>query len=121
MRDAAREHVGDDLHLAMAVGAEAAAALDCVFVDDPQGAEAHELRIVVVGEGETEFGIEPAMVGVAAISGFTNCKHWVFLVFPVNFLMLAQANISKALVIKLGKYILDTQREKVHDILYGSA
>jgi hypothetical protein len=91
---AARKDVGDNLHLAMAVSAEASAALDCVFVDDAQGAEAHEFGVVVVGEGEGEFGIEPAVVGVAAIGGFTNCKHWFFLVFPVDFLMLAQANIS---------------------------
>jgi len=53
-------------------------ALDHVFIDDAQGAEAHELGVVVVGKGEAEFGIEPAVVGVAAIGGFTNCKHWVF-------------------------------------------
>jgi len=76
--DAAFEHIGDNLHLAMAVSAEAAAALDHIFIDDAKGAEAHELWVVVVGEGEAEFGIEPAVIGMAAICGFTDCKHWEF-------------------------------------------
>ena len=46
------EHVADDLHVAMAVRAEAAARGDAVLVDDAQVAEAHVARVVVVGERE---------------------------------------------------------------------
>ena len=48
----ALEHVGDDLHVAVRVGAEPAARRDAIFVDHAQRAEAHVRRIVVVGERE---------------------------------------------------------------------
>ena len=62
----AREDVADDLHVAMAVRAEAAARGDAVLVDDAQVAEAHVARVVVVGEREAVPALEPAVVGVAA-------------------------------------------------------
>ena len=60
-------------------------ALNDVFIDDTQGAETHVGRVVVVGKGEAESGIEPAMVGVAAIGGLSDCKHWNFLVILAGF------------------------------------
>ena len=62
MRELAREHVADDLHVAVTVRAEALPGRDTVFVDDPQRSEAHVLRVVVVGEGEGVEGPEPAVV-----------------------------------------------------------
>ena len=44
------EHVGNDLHVAVAVRAEAHARLHAVLVDHAQRAEAHVRRIVVVGK-----------------------------------------------------------------------
>jgi hypothetical protein len=39
VRQRAVEHVADDLHVAVAMGAEAGARGDAVFVDDPQVAQ----------------------------------------------------------------------------------
>src|SRR5688572_29597945 len=61
------QHVADDLHVAVAVGAEALARLHAVLVDHPQRAEAHVLRVVVVGEGKAVVRVEPAVVGVAPL------------------------------------------------------
>src|SRR5690606_12347102 len=63
----ALEHVGDVLHVLVAVRAEAAARLHAVLVDHAQDAEAHRVRVVPVGEGEGVPGVEPAVVGVAAV------------------------------------------------------
>ena len=45
----AGEHVGDDLHVAVAVRAETGARRDAVLVDDAQVADAHVARVVIVG------------------------------------------------------------------------
>jgi hypothetical protein len=63
------EHVGDDLHVGVAVRAEALAGLHAVLVDDAQRAETHVPRIVVVGERERVAAIEPAQVGATAVAG----------------------------------------------------
>ena len=75
MAERAGEDPGDDLHLLVAVGAEAAAGLDDVLVDDAEVAEAHECGVVVFGEGEGEAGDEPATVGEAAVLGFAEGDH----------------------------------------------
>ena len=75
VRELALEHVADDLHVAVAVRAEARAGLHAVLVDDAQRAEAHVLRVVVVGEGEAVIRIEPAVVGVAAFVGAAQGDH----------------------------------------------
>jgi len=46
----ARQHVTDDLHVTMAVGAKAGARGDAVFVDDAQIAPAHMGRVEIVGK-----------------------------------------------------------------------
>ena len=71
----AGKHIGDNLHVAMGVLAEAGARLDVVFVDDAQIAPAHAGRIVVVGKGKRMFADQPAMVGVAAFGGFDQVQH----------------------------------------------
>ena len=75
VRQRAFEHVADDLHVAVAVGAEAGAGGDAVLVDDAQVAEAHVARVVVVGEREAVVALEPAVVGVAAVGGFAQGDH----------------------------------------------
>jgi len=67
VRQLARDHVAHDLHVTVAVRAEAGAGRDAVFVDDAQVAEAHLLRVVVVGERETVKALQPAVVGIAAV------------------------------------------------------
>ena len=51
------------------------AGLDPVFVDDPERAEAHVPGVMVAGEGEGVAGVEPAVVGVAAVDGFAEGDH----------------------------------------------
>jgi hypothetical protein len=71
----AAEHVGDDLHVGVRVGAEAAAGGNLVVVDHPQGPIAHVARIPVVGEREGVPGVQPAVVGVAAFVGASQGDH----------------------------------------------
>ncbi|MNO00548.1 hypothetical protein D3C81_2204630 [compost metagenome] len=75
MRNRAVQHIGDDLHVTVAVRAETAAGGDAVVVDHAQRAKAHVSGIVVVGEGKGVKGIEPAMVGVTPFGGAANRKH----------------------------------------------
>src|SRR5262249_45817694 len=61
------QHVADDLHVAMAVRAEAGARGDAVFVDHAQGPELDVFRVEIVSERERVVGPEPAVVGVASV------------------------------------------------------
>ena len=69
------EHVGEDLHVAVAVGAEPHAGRDTILVDDAQRAEAHAAGIVVVGEREAVKALEPAVVGEAAFGRGEEGRH----------------------------------------------
>ena len=71
------QHIGDDFHVAVAMGAKAAAGRDTVFIDHAQRAEAHMLRIVVVGERKAVPGIQPSMVGMTALIGLAYLIHLV--------------------------------------------
>jgi hypothetical protein len=69
------------------VRAETGAGVDAVFVDDAEGAEVHVIIVAVVGEREAVVGIEPPVVGVAAVFGTTKGKHgWNSLVDGAIFL-----------------------------------
>ena len=46
------QDVGDDLHVAVGMHGEAVAALHPVFIDDAQGAESHEARVVIGIKGK---------------------------------------------------------------------
>jgi len=65
VRQPALQHVGDDLHVAVAVGAKAGAGRDPVFVDHAQIAPAHVRRVVVVGKRKRVVALQPAVIGVA--------------------------------------------------------
>ena len=67
--DGALQHVTEDFHVAVTMRREAFAGRDDVLVDDTQGTETHVLRIVILPEAERMPGLEPAMVGVAALGG----------------------------------------------------
>jgi hypothetical protein len=83
--EAAREDVADDLHVAVAVRAEAHARLHPVLVDDAQRPEAHVLGVVVVGEGEAVEGVEPPVLGVAPFVGAADlCCHVRSCAFVLN-------------------------------------
>jgi hypothetical protein len=75
VRERAVEHVADDLHVAMAVRGEAGARDDAVLVDDPQRPELDVAGVEIVGEGERMKGAEPAVVGVAALTGASDLGH----------------------------------------------
>jgi hypothetical protein len=75
MGQSAIEHVADDLHVAMAVGAEALSGRDGVVVEHAQVAEAHVRRVVIVGEREAVMAVEPAMVGMAAVLSLAKREH----------------------------------------------
>lgn len=57
------DDIGDDFHIGVAVRREAAARRDAVFIDDAERTEAHERRVVVVGEAEVVEAVEPAVIG----------------------------------------------------------
>jgi hypothetical protein len=59
----------------MAVHAETAGGFDTVLVDHAQRAELHVLRIVIVGKRKTVKAVEPAVIDVAALSGFAQLDH----------------------------------------------
>jgi hypothetical protein len=75
MRELARQHVADDLHVAVAVRAEALAGRDAILVDDAQRSELDVLRIEVVRERERVIGLEPAVVGIATLFAATDLLH----------------------------------------------
>src|SRR3954453_16081485 len=68
------DHPGNDLHVLMAVLAEAASRLDNVVVDHSQGSVSHILRIVVAAEGKRMAAVEPADFGCAALPARANLK-----------------------------------------------
>jgi len=75
VRELTVEDVADDLHVAVAVRAEALPGGHAVFVDHAQVAEAHVLGIVVVGEREAVERLQPAVVGEAPLFGSAQRDH----------------------------------------------
>src|SRR4029078_12689434 len=67
--------VGHYLQFAVAVLAEPLSGVYTVLVNDPQHAEPHVPRVVIVGEGECVIGVEPTVVGVAALVRSSNSHH----------------------------------------------
>ncbi|MNT92732.1 hypothetical protein D3C72_2340620 [compost metagenome] len=63
----AAQHVGQDFHVFMRVGAKTLPCVDHVFVDHPQRREAHKIGIVIVGKGEGVPAIQPTMIGMTTI------------------------------------------------------
>jgi hypothetical protein len=57
------QHITDDLHVLVTVGAKTRARSYTVFVDDPQIAPTHVGRVVVTRERKTVVGLQPTMVG----------------------------------------------------------
>ena len=62
----ARQHIADDLHVLVAVGAKTSARRDPVFVDHPQITPAHELWVLVARKRKTVKRLQPTVVGVAS-------------------------------------------------------
>jgi hypothetical protein len=60
----------------VAVGAEAHAGCDAVFIDDAQRAELDVLRVHVIGKREAVIRLEPAVVCVTAILRGADFNHF---------------------------------------------
>ncbi len=71
----ARDDVGQNLHVAVPVRAEALPRSDAVFVNHAQAPEAHVARVVVVAERESVVRVEPPVVGVPALAGRSQGNH----------------------------------------------
>lgn len=67
MFEFAAHNVAPDEEFGVRVRAKACAALHAVFVYHAEGAEGFVRGVVVGGEGEGVEGVEPAVVGVAAV------------------------------------------------------
>jgi hypothetical protein len=55
--------------------AKTRARCNAIIVDDAQIAPAHVFRIVIFGKGEAVARLEPTVIGVAAVQGFSNGQH----------------------------------------------
>jgi Arc/MetJ family transcription regulator len=75
VRQRSFEHVAQDLHVSVAMVAEASARRDAIFVDDAQVAESHMRRVVVVGKRKTVPALQPAVVGKAAVGRLAQHDH----------------------------------------------
>lgn len=77
MRELPGQDVTEDLKIAMRVRRKSTLRLDPIFIEDAQGAEVREVRVVPVREGEGVVGVQPAVVGVAAGGGAVGCDFGV--------------------------------------------
>src|ERR1700676_1999480 len=71
----ALEDVGDDLHVAVPVLAEALSGGDAVVVDDAQRAVCDPGRVVVIGERERVVAFQPAVIEIATLGTMTHLQH----------------------------------------------
>src|SRR6266700_27199 len=76
------EDPGDDLHVAVAMGAEALARLDAVVVDDTKRAKSHVLRVVIGGEREGVIRVEPSVIEMPALGGRAQRHHGDLIIAP---------------------------------------
>src|SRR5271170_762317 len=69
------QHVGDDLHVAMAVGGKPAAARNAIVIDHAQNGKAVLLGVVIFGEREGVPAVEPRRPGHPAVRSFSERDH----------------------------------------------
>ena len=67
VRQIARQHIADDFHVLVAMGAKTGTWGDAVFVDHPQIAPTHELRVLIARKRKTVEGLQPTVVGIASV------------------------------------------------------
>jgi hypothetical protein len=75
MLDRPRNHIRDDLKIAVRVHSEPAAGRDLVIVEDAQAAKALLCRIVVIAERKCVPAVEPTEASGAASVGGSNGDH----------------------------------------------
>src|SRR2546423_2249002 len=69
------DHIRDDLHVAVAVGAKPRSGSDPVLIDNPQRAEAHVTGVVVVAKRKGVTTVQPPQIGRAAFLRASHCDH----------------------------------------------
>src|SRR5262249_34663643 len=79
VRQLAFDHVGDDLHVLVPMGAKAHARCDVVLVDHQQVAESGVARIVISVEGERVMAIEPRGLSCPTLVRLSYRYHGCFL------------------------------------------
>ena len=75
VRQRSFQNIGHDLHVAMRVRRESAATGYAVVIHYAQGAKLYVFRIVIISERKSEAGIEPAVIGMAAVVALANVDH----------------------------------------------
>src|SRR2546423_4795068 len=66
------ENVSDDFHISMTMRRKSFSWRHTIFVDHPQRAETHILRVVVRIEGKRVVRVQPAVIRVAAFISLPN-------------------------------------------------
>src|SRR5262245_21677107 len=69
------DDAGDDLHVSVAVSAEALAGRDAVLVDDSQNAKSHLPGVVILPERERVETVEPVEPAPAAFPALPDLEH----------------------------------------------
>src|SRR6266536_5713414 len=82
VRQAALDHVGKNLHIAMRVRPKAGSGNDIVFVDHAQLTKAHVARIVISTERKSVMAVEPIGFSFAALRGPPDLDHCELLLSP---------------------------------------
>lgn len=85
VRKPALEHVGEDLHVAMAVRAEAFAGSHTIVVEHTQRTKPHVLRVVIPAERKRVIAVQPPQIGVAAVLGLAQRQHALILTLLSRF------------------------------------
>jgi hypothetical protein len=76
MLELAGNDVGNDFHAGVRMFAKALVGSDGIIIDHAEGLEPREGRVIVITEGKGVPGVEPAVIGVEAVSGPTDLDGW---------------------------------------------
>ena len=88
------EHDGNDFHVFVRMGTEAFGRGDDVVVNDAQVAETEVTRVVIGSERKGVAAVEPRGLGVAAVAGSANRKHFFLLDITVDMITGMRADMT---------------------------
>ena len=75
VRETALQHIADNFHIPVRVGAKARAFGNAVLVNDAQIAPAHVQGVVVPRKRKAVKGLQPAVVAKTTLFGFAHLNH----------------------------------------------
>ena len=75
MRQFSRENVANNLHIAMAMLTKTHSCSHAILINDAQISPSHKLGVMVASKRKGVKALEPAMVGIASILGFSQNYH----------------------------------------------